>query len=299
MRSYAGVLGATGHGIELLEIDTEAHHIKAQDTAPMQPDVDLESLCYVMYTSGSTGQPKGVAVCHQGVTRLVVDTDYIAIGPDDWSGQAANVAFDAATFEIWGALLNGARVALIDTDVTVDPRRFRAALHAHGVSILFLTTGLFNHHVASDPEMFEWTALSLFGGEATSVDAVRRLLVAQRPPTHLYNVCGPTENTTYSTYSPITAIPAPGAAVPIGQAIAYSTCHVVDDQLRPVAPGHRASYSWVGSASHAGIWASRISRQRNLSRGRLAMATGCIVPVMLSVSSHRENSPSSAASITR
>ena len=147
------------------------------------------------------------------------------------------MAFDAATFEIWGALLNGARVALIDTDVTVDPRRFRAALHAHGVSILFLTTGLFNHHVASDPEMFGGLRYLLFGGEATSVDAVRRLLVAQRPPTHLYNVYGPTENTTYSTYSPITAIPAPGAAVPIGQAIAYSTRHVVDDQLRPVAPG--------------------------------------------------------------
>jgi len=106
---------------------------------------------YVIYTSGSTGMPKGVSVSHQAVNRLVVKTDYVAIAPDDAIAQVSNVSFDAATFEIWGALLNGARLVVIDKETFLSPASFAAAIEAQGITALFLTTALFNQLVDQIP----------------------------------------------------------------------------------------------------------------------------------------------------
>ena len=94
--------------------------------------VNADSLAYVMYTSGSTGRPKGVAVPQRGITRLVRDTNYVRFGEDDVVACVANPAFDAATFEIWGALLNGARLALFDRDTLLSPQRRSALEVANG-----------------------------------------------------------------------------------------------------------------------------------------------------------------------
>jgi non-ribosomal peptide synthetase component F len=91
-------------------LDEALDPVRYADADPDWPPARGGDLAYVIYTSGSTGQPKGVAVPHRAVSRLVLDTDYIALGPDDVVAQASNASFDAATFEIWGALLNGARL---------------------------------------------------------------------------------------------------------------------------------------------------------------------------------------------
>jgi amino acid adenylation domain-containing protein len=223
--------------IEILEIDAAEVEIAAEDAAPIACRATPDSLCYVMYTSGSTGRPKGVPVCHRGVTRLVIDPNYVDIRPSDCFAQAANVAFDAATFEIWGALLNGGRVALLPKDTVLDPERLAAAITEHSVTVMFLTTALFNQLVSLDPVMFGSLRYLLFGGEAASIEAVRRLLRSARPPETLLHVYGPTECTTFSTFHPVTRAPEPGEALSIGQAISHTTCFVVDSEMRLVEEG--------------------------------------------------------------
>jgi len=223
--------------LEILAIDADKVAIAHEDASPVEPNLTPDSLCYIIYTSGSTGRPKGVAVPHRGVTRLVLNTDYVQIRPGDCVAQASNVAFDASTFEIWGALLNGARLALLGKDTVLNARRLAEALRGEQVNIMFMTAGLFNQHVAVDPGVFAPLDYLLVGGEAPSVDAVRRLMSFPGRPRHLLNGYGPTENTTFSTYYEFLEIPEPGAPLPIGRPIAYSSCRVVDAELRPVAAG--------------------------------------------------------------
>ena len=117
------------------------------------PAVDAGRIAYVMYTSGSTGPPKGVLVPHRAVVRLVVNTNYVQFDERDVVAQASNTAFDAATFEIWGALLNGSRLVVLDRDTVLAPD-LGATLRRLGVSKLFLTTALFNHVANERPNTF-------------------------------------------------------------------------------------------------------------------------------------------------
>ncbi|HEX4494252.1 MAG TPA: amino acid adenylation domain-containing protein, partial [Thermoanaerobaculia bacterium] len=185
---------------------------------------------YVIYTSGSTGRPKGVVVPHRAVVRLVRETDYIRIGPDDRVAQASNSAFDAATFEIWGALLNGARLVGIERETILSPVSLGAALRREGVSVLFLTTALFNQMARETMTSETQDALAslrvlLFGGERVDPETVRAVL-QNGPPKHLLHVYGPTETTTFATWQRVETVP-PGETVPIGKPLANGTLHVL------------------------------------------------------------------------
>jgi amino acid adenylation domain-containing protein/non-ribosomal peptide synthase protein (TIGR01720 family) len=243
--ALAGAVVAAAEGaarpLAVLEMDTERRVIERQDDCPIVPAVGPDSACYVMYTSGSTGTPKGIVLSHRGVVRLCVDTDYMDVRPEHCFAQVANIAFDAATWEIWGALLNGAQLALLAPETALATTALREALREQRVTHLFLTTALWNQHVANEPTIFAPLEYLLFGGEAASAAAVRQLLAARARPGRLIHVYGPTENTTYSTAYELTAPPV-GDIVPIGKAIAGSSCHVVHDidgRLVPVLPGER------------------------------------------------------------
>ena len=106
--------------------------------------VTADNLAYVIYTSGSTGKPKGVAVTHKAVNRLVLNTNYIKIEPTDKIAQASNASFDAATFEIWGALLNGAQLVAISTNITLSPHDLALELRQQAITVLFLQLPYFN-----------------------------------------------------------------------------------------------------------------------------------------------------------
>ncbi|WP_237574449.1 AMP-binding protein, partial [Mycetohabitans sp. B4] len=99
---------------------------------------------YVMYTSGSTGMPKGVRVPHRAIARLVINNGYVDVGADDRIALAANPAFDASTFEVWAPLLNGAAAVVIDHDTVLTPALFAQTLREQRISVLWLTVGLFN-----------------------------------------------------------------------------------------------------------------------------------------------------------
>ncbi len=222
----------------------------AADTGADLPGrgIDDRRLAYVMYTSGSTGRPKGVAVTQRAVHRLVRHTDYVRLRPGDRVAQVANPAFDAATFEIWGALLNGGCLVFLPQSVLLSPPDLARALAQERVSTMFLTSALFHQVARQAPRAFAPLRELLFGGEAADPRLVRAVLAAG-PPARLLHVYGPTETTTFATWHAVREV-APGAAsVPIGGPVGNAVARVLDRELRelPVgAVGELCIGGWTG-----------------------------------------------------
>jgi len=200
------------------------------------PTVSADDLAYVMYTSGSTGTPKGVRVPHRAIVRLVKDTNYVQIQPNDRIGQISNSAFDAFTFEIWGALLNGANVVCIARETVLDAKRLGDSLIDKQVSILFVTTALFNMLVRANPLALAKLRYLLFGGEQADVGLVRQYLHEEQPQT-LLHVYGPTENTTFSTYYQVSSSSSITTHLPIGRPIKGTSAYVLSSDMALVLPG--------------------------------------------------------------
>ena len=200
------------------------------------PRVEPEEPAYVLYTSGSTGIPKGVIVPHRAIHRLVCPATFARLDAGVVVLQAAPVAFDASTFEIWGPLLNGGRV-VIHTERVPTARGLGTAIRRHGVTTAWLTAGLFNTVVDEDAHALAPLRELLIGGEALSVRHVHRAQAAL-PDTTIINGYGPTETTTFATCYPIPRpVPEAWTAIPIGVPINQTTLHVLDAKLRPVASG--------------------------------------------------------------
>ncbi|MCC6557952.1 MAG: amino acid adenylation domain-containing protein, partial [Polyangiaceae bacterium] len=223
-------------GVPALCLDDDAALIEAQDGADPPRHATAESLAYVVYTSGSTGRPKGVAVPHRAVLRLVLGADYISLSPADRVLGAATLSFDASTFEIWGALLNGARLVLAPEQTVLHPPSLAALIRAESISTIFITTALFNRMASAEPEAFRGLRTLLFGGERCDPRWVRAVL-DRGAPERLLHVYGPTENTTFSTWHLVREVPEGAATVPIGRPITGTRALVLDDALAPVPPG--------------------------------------------------------------
>lgn len=202
--------------------------------AELRPPHPEQQAC-VLYTSGSTGLPKGVAIVHRGIVRLVCDTDYLDWSPSDVVAQVANTSFDAATFEIWGALLNGARLVGVPKDEVLDPAALRARIAADAITTMLLTTAVFHRCADADPAMFAPLRTLFFGGEAADarrVNAVR----AAAPGVRLVNAYGPTEGTTIASRHDI-GTPTADSRVPIGRPITGTVLHVLDRHGREAGIG--------------------------------------------------------------
>ncbi|HEV7509125.1 MAG TPA: amino acid adenylation domain-containing protein [Thermoanaerobaculia bacterium] len=204
--------------------------------APVGADVPPAGLAYVLYTSGSTGTPKGVEVSHRAVVRLVRETGYASFGPGEVFLQLVPMSFDAATFEIWGPLLHGGLLALLPPGPFTLADVY-AAVVRHGVTTLWLTSGLF--HLAVEEGLAPLGGLRqlLAGGDVLSHPHVLRALAAL-PGVELVNGYGPTENTTFSTTHRLRGGLAAGeASVPIGRPISGSRAYVLDRSLAPLPVG--------------------------------------------------------------
>ena len=228
----------------VVRLDADAPLIEAEPDANVPHAADAGDVAYVMHTSGSTGRPKGVAIPQRGIARLIDGADFVRLTPSDVIAQASNASFDAATFEIWGALVNGARLVGVPKHTALSPVLLAHHLREHRVTTLFLTTALFNQVARECPDAFAPLDHLLFGGEAVDPRAVAAVL-ASAPPRRLLHVYGPTENTTFSTWHLVTSVPEGATTVPIGRPIANSSIYVLDASLR-LAPVGVAGELFVG-----------------------------------------------------
>jgi amino acid adenylation domain-containing protein/non-ribosomal peptide synthase protein (TIGR01720 family) len=195
-----------------------------------------ETMAYVMYTSGSTGKPKGVAVPHRAISRLVFNTNYMAYGPNERIAHISNPSFDAATFEIWGALLHGGQLIGIPKEVALNTQAYVEYIREKQITATFLTVALFNHIIREEPDAFQTMDTVMFGGEAADLGSIRRVL-DHHGPTKLINCYGPTESTTFATWFLVNSFDETMKSLPIGKPISNTLLYVLDQNLEPVPVG--------------------------------------------------------------
>jgi amino acid adenylation domain-containing protein len=203
---------------------------------PALPALDGEAVAYVMYTSGSTGVPKGVVVPHRAILRLVQGQNFMKLGPDERILQNSAIAFDAATLEIWGALLNGGTL-VIPEDTSGSLRALGEVIRDQRITSLWLTAGLFHAMADTRPGDFAPLRQLLTGGDVVSPASVAKVMAAC-PDLVVINGYGPTENTTFTCCHTITRAEAElGMPLPIGKPISGTDVFVLDANLTPVPVG--------------------------------------------------------------
>lgn len=226
---------------DLTRLGLEIPVVDIRDTVELPTDppphtAGAANLANIVYTSGSTGVPKGVGVAHQAISRLVRDSDYVTVRPDDVVGHFAHPAFDATTFEIWAPLVNGGRVRVFTSDDVLGPAELAEAIDAAAVDVLFLTTALLNEIVDVRPAAFRGLRHLLFGGEKVDPRRVARIL-EYGAPENLVHVYGPTESTTFASWHLVRNVASDAVNVPIGRPVANTRLYVVDRWSHPVPPG--------------------------------------------------------------
>ena len=229
------VAALPARGCRLLCLDDPAEGVGARPV-PDPPDLTRpEHLACVITTSGSTGRPKAVAVPHRAIVRLVRNTDYARLGPEETFLQLAPLSFDASTFEIWAPLLNGGRLVLPPAP-RLSIHELARTIREHGVTTLWLTAGLFHEAVDADPGCLRPLRQLLAGGDVLSAAHVRRFL-REVPTCRMVNGYGPTESTTFACCQAIDREDAAGVSVPIGRPIANTRAYVLGPRLQPCPVG--------------------------------------------------------------
>jgi amino acid adenylation domain-containing protein len=235
--SIAAELPALSINVVSLDQDWPVVALEATNNPPpaFAQSSASEELAYVMYTSGSTGNPKGVRVPHRAVLRLVQNNTFASFASDEVFLQLAPISFDAATFEIWGALLNGGKLVLGPAG-RITPEEIGQVIQAHNVSTVWLTAALFHLIVTEHIELLRPLRQLLAGGDVLSVAHTRKVC-EELPHIRLINGYGPTENTTFTCCHHITVESLAGGTVPIGKPISNTRAYILDANRKAVPPG--------------------------------------------------------------
>ena len=194
-----------------------------------------ENLVYLMYTSGSTGAPKGAMITHRGVVRLVKNNWFCDLSVGQTFLQFAPLSFDASTWEIWGALLNGARLAVC-TSPAPSLEELGTAIRQHRTSVLWLTASLFHQVVDHAPDILRPVKTLLAGGDVLMPDRVVKALNFLEDGT-VVNGYGPTESTTFTCCHPMRSADQVGASVSIGRPIANTQVYILNEEMELLPPG--------------------------------------------------------------
>jgi amino acid adenylation domain-containing protein len=246
---------------EIIMLDT------IQDLLAKEPSGNLHyrqhqssDLAYIVFTSGSTGKPKGTMIEHTNVSRVVKTTNYIDIQPRDIILQLSNYAFDGSVFDIYGALLNGAKLVMIKEDDLLDTRKLSAFIKEEKITVFFVTTALFNILVDNDIECFSGIRHVLFGGERVSLQHVKKAFdyMKGNRVIHMY---GPTETTVYATFHSVNQIDETQETVPIGKPLSNTTVYILDKNMKPLPLG-AAGEIFIGGAGVARGYINRVEFTR-------------------------------------
>ncbi len=215
----------SNYGIAYLNIDTLVE-LRDYPSSNLNLTSAADDLAYVMYTSGSTGQPKGACIPHRGIVRLVIDTNYILIDRHDVFLQFASISFDASTFEIWGALLNGSTLTIMPPGIPTLSELGEQIQKCH-VTVLWLTSPLFQLMVNEEPESLKGLRCLLTGGDVVPGASARRFLQLADGCT-LINGYGPTEATTFACCHVMTKWDDIPDTLPIGKPISKTQIYILD-----------------------------------------------------------------------
>jgi amino acid adenylation domain-containing protein/non-ribosomal peptide synthase protein (TIGR01720 family) len=235
LTDYSTKTKMTSRTVQLLQLEElKASLMSLSKNSPVC-EAKPTNLAYVIYTSGSTGTPKGVMIEQHSIVRLVKSNPYIDFDDEHVFLQMAPITFDAATFEFWGALLNGARLA-IGPSTSSSLAEMANQLQQQQVSTLWLTSGLFQIMTEHHLESFKSVTQLLAGGDVLPIAEVQKVLY-KWPHLKLVNGYGPTEGTTFSCTYPVPKDWQGGVSVPIGRPIANTQIYVLDRQQQPVPIG--------------------------------------------------------------
>ncbi len=236
-------------------IDADRKAIEqCSDTNPSATTV-ATSLANIIYTSGSTGTPKGVSICHRGIIRLACNTNYMSWnGPGDRATQVSNTSFDAFTYEVWSALLNGAVLVGVSKDVALSPAALVKLVEDHQINVMFLITALFNQIVGAEPRAFQSLRYLGVGGEAADTKTMHEML-SHGAPEHFANFYGPAESTTFATFHPLTVAETSRVqTIPIGGPVSNTQVYVLNRYLQPVPIGVAGDIYVGGDGLARGYW---------------------------------------------
>nr|AXN93622.1 PuwE [Symplocastrum muelleri NIVA-CYA 644] len=220
---------------KVIPLDSANHRLANSSPENPKTQVKTQNLAYVMYTSGSTGLPKGVSIIHRGVVRLVKETNYISVSSEAVFLQLAPTSFDASTWEIWGSLLGGAKLIVMPPQKP-SLEELGQVIERYQVTTLWLTAGLF--HLIVDERLKDLKPVRqlLAGGDVLSVPHVQKIQ-EKLPECQVINGYGPTENTTFTCCFAIGPETKIGCSVPIGRPIANTQVYILDYYLQPVPIG--------------------------------------------------------------
>ncbi|MCI4066275.1 amino acid adenylation domain-containing protein [Micromonospora sp. R77] len=233
----SGLLDRLGAGdVTHVRVDTDAAVIVAHPAQAPAVSADPGDTACVMFTSGSSGRPKGVAAPHRALVGTFLGQSYVDFGAGQVFLQCAPMSWDAFALELFGALLFGG-TCVLQPGSRPDPQAIAGLVAAHGVTMLQMSASLFNFMTDENPTVFEGLRWAITAGEAASPAHVRRAM-RQWPGLRVANGYGPAESMGLTTaYEVPREDGPPGRTVPIGAPVANKTAHLLDVSLQPVPPG--------------------------------------------------------------
>ncbi|KAE8354976.1 hypothetical protein BDV28DRAFT_155762 [Aspergillus coremiiformis] len=241
-RSLPGI-----HSVILDETKSSGLDLIPADTYPVPTSLDHRS--HLIHTSGTTSVPKAVQILSRSVLHVVFHAPFEAARPSDTVAHVNDTSFDVALFDVWGPLLRGARIAVVQKDVLLDLRALARLIDSVGITFMCTTTALLNLAAATYPAAFSGLRVCFIGGEAANRPAIQQIFAQGVGPESLINAYGPTECCAWCLAHRIdpTDLEGPQGSIPIGRPIGHARAWILDESsLQPVPDGHEGELCIAG-----------------------------------------------------